>query len=212
MRDEETGKIIPKDEEQFYLERLREKRKAQEPVGASTLGIPKMNAPSRIANVFRGEHVPNAMTRRDYTPNDTSLGIQRDARIRRMSRTDDVEPMVEQRDTEPEIEPKREPIEVHRNVTVTLPANVQMELDRIDDSVGQISKDMMVMAKFIDNLTYTIKHGKNQDIDAMFRKRCAMRRTQGFCKYTAKGRNAKGGQAHTQKSETDAPMGIQSEE
>lgn len=67
MRDEK-GTIVPPDQESFVrqrmLEALRKKEATEGVEGASTGTIGKLNASSPISRAFRGEHVPNAISRR----------------------------------------------------------------------------------------------------------------------------------------------------
>jgi hypothetical protein len=184
MRDEK-GNIVPKDEEAFHLERMRDKaKKANQVAGASTGAISKMNAPSPISRAFRGERVPNMMTRR--------LRQREQEQEQEPERIAQEQPVAPSRGlpSEEGEQPEPEPVVVKKPLTVKLPDDAKMQLDRMDDDIGTLTQ---VMKDFLEKN----ERAKHQDIDALFRNRCANRRTQGFCKLTAKGKLAKGAQLKT---------------
>jgi hypothetical protein len=190
MRDEK-GNIVPKDEEAFYIERMRDKAKKPNQVdGMSTGAISKMNASSPISRAFRGEHIPNAMSRR-----------QKEREQKREGEHEKFEPIVVEHTRTLQRAPLGESVDARgtfpegkKHVTVELPEDTQKQLDLIQDSLKGAEKDIVALAQVMKDFLEKSERAKHQDIDALFRNRCANRRTQGFCRLTAKGKLAKGKQ------------------
>jgi len=156
------------------LDALKKKEAEMGERGASTNTISKMNAPSPISRAFKGEKVANMMSRR--------------------FRQKEKDPEPQRIAQEQSVEPEPEPIVVEKNVTVKLPEETQKQLDQIQDSLSGAEKDIVALAQVMKDFLEKSERAKHQDVDSLFRNRCANRRTQGFCKLTAKGKLAKGAQ------------------
>lgn len=194
MRDEK-GNIVPPDQVAFERQRLLDlARKKLDEKLVGTGAISKMNAPSPISRAFRGERVPNMMSRRLRQKKEQEQeGSQEEQEPE--PHTQGCAPNRAQRIAQEQpVEPEPEPIVVKKHLTVKLPEETQTQLDQIQDSLRGAEKDIVALAQVLKDFLEKSERAKHQDIDALFRNRCANRRTQGFCKLTAKGKLAKGAQ------------------
>jgi predicted RNase H-like nuclease (RuvC/YqgF family) len=87
--------------------------------------------------------------------------------------------------TKDEVKSQIEAFGIQMNAFGSQISSFATQVCKIENEIEKVTETLLELKEKTQSV-------KRQDIDALFRNRCARRRTEGFCKLTAKGKEAKG--------------------